>query len=126
MLINRGCNEIYEDYTLEHIYRNFRAVTQRFWLLSSEIVWNMNAIYSVCCLDSAGCLLPFCPSRINVFFSCTSGNLIFFVHFIPHDVAFSFYFIAAATKEYKPNCMTLRSGGVRWSVLGIWRYVGDS
>lgn len=42
------------------LYLNFLPVSQKFWSLSSEIVWNLHAVHSICCLASAGCLLhPF-------------------------------------------------------------------
>ena len=42
------------------LYLSFLIVTQKFWSLFSEIVWNLHAVHSVCCLASAGCLLlPF-------------------------------------------------------------------
>lgn len=42
------------------LYLNFLTVTPKFWSLSSETVWTLHAIYSICCLAYAGCLLlPF-------------------------------------------------------------------
>lgn len=94
-----GCNEIYEDYTLEHIYLNFLAVIQRFWL-SSETVWNVHAIYSVCCLASAGCLLPFCLSRINLFLAAplvTSSFLFIPLLMVWHSLSISLQLLLGNT-----------------------------
>lgn len=93
------------------LYLNFLPVTQKFWSLSFEIVWNLHAVHSVCCSVSGGCLLP--PFFLAVLLVTPSS---FFVHSILYDVAFYFCYTAAATKEYRPNCMTLK----RWREEKKW------